>query len=126
MQKDFNQKFINAQKSKLSAMRESILENIKNNPIEAMNATEKVSEEGDLAQKILDQQTNLNLRQKEIQTLRNIEGALHRINEGTYGYCEESGEIIEERRLEKIPWTTLSIFEAENREREDRLRYRKH
>jgi DnaK suppressor protein len=119
-------KFVSAQKAKLNSMRENILEQIKNNPIEAMNATEKVSEEGDLAQKIIDQQRNLNFRQKEISTLRNIESALNRITEGSYGFCEESGELIEQKRLEKIPWATLTIIEAEQKEREANLRYKKH
>ena len=126
MQKDFTTKFINTQKTKLMMMRDQILTTIKENPIEAMNATEKVSEEGDHAQKILDQQTNLNLRQREHSTLKNIEGALSRIEDGSYGYCEESGEAIEPRRLEKVPWATLTIIEAENREREDKLRFRRH
>ena len=119
-------KFVSAQKAKLNSMRESILEKIKNNPIESMNADEKVSEEGDLAQKIIDQQRNLNFRQKEISTLRNIESALSRIEDGSYGLCEESGEVIEQRRLEKVPWATLTIIEAEQKEREANLRYKKH
>jgi DnaK suppressor protein len=45
-----------------------------------------------------------------------IDLALHRIMEGTYGFCEETGEAIEIERLLAIPWTRLSIEGAEMRE----------
>jgi DnaK suppressor protein len=45
-----------------------------------------------------------------------IEQALYRIEKGTYGICEETEELIEDGRLEAIPWTRLSIEGAEIRE----------
>jgi DnaK suppressor protein len=45
-----------------------------------------------------------------------IEYALARIENGTYGICEETEEIIESERLLAIPWTRLSIEGAEMRE----------
>ena len=44
--------------------------------------------------------------------------ALTKIEDGTYGLCEESGEPIERIRLEKQPWARLSIYYAEMEERE--------
>lgn len=48
--------------------------------------------------------------------LLEIEAALRRIQEGTYGFCEETDEPIETERLLTIPWTRLSIEGAEIRE----------
>lgn len=45
-----------------------------------------------------------------------IEMALARIEQGTFGICEETEEIIEPERLLAIPWTRLSIEGAEQRE----------
>ncbi|AHI07348.1 hypothetical protein BDW_14240 [Bdellovibrio bacteriovorus W] len=48
--------------------------------------------------------------------LLEIEQALARIEQGTFGICEETEEFIEESRLLAIPWTRLSIEGAELRE----------
>jgi DnaK suppressor protein len=45
-----------------------------------------------------------------------IESALARIQNGTFGICEETDENIEPERLKAIPWTRLSIEGAELRE----------
>lgn len=49
--------------------------------------------------------------------IREIDEALERIKEGSYGYCEETGEEIGIRRLEARPTATLSIEAQEWRER---------
>lgn len=48
--------------------------------------------------------------------LYEIEIALSKIMDGTYGVCEETGEHIEKERLLAIPWTRLSIEGAELRD----------
>lgn len=48
--------------------------------------------------------------------LMEIEMALARMEQGTYGICEETEELIEVQRLLAIPWTRLSIEGAEMRE----------
>ena len=48
--------------------------------------------------------------------LMEIESALARITEGSFGICEVTGDLIEEQRLLAIPWTRLSIEGAEYRE----------
>jgi DnaK suppressor protein len=50
-----------------------------------------------------------------------IDAALRRIKDGTYGYCEETGEPISIKRLEARPIATLSIEAQERRERFDRF-----
>ena len=53
-----------------------------------------------------------------MQKLRKIENALHRMEEGSYGHCEDCDEPIGHKRLENQPWTTLCITHAEEQERE--------
>jgi RNA polymerase-binding transcription factor DksA len=52
----------------------------------------------------------------EADRLSEIEGALTRIRNGTYGVCEVTGEPISEARLRAIPWTRFSIGAAERAE----------
>ena len=50
-----------------------------------------------------------------------IDAALQRIEDGTYGYCEETGEPISIKRLEARPIATLSIEAQERHERRERV-----
>jgi DnaK suppressor protein len=58
----------------------------------------------------------LRARDRERKLLKKIDLALKRIDEGTYGYCEETGEEIGLRRLEARPIATLCIEAQERRE----------
>ena len=51
----------------------------------------------------------LKLKQTDAKILQAIEGALRRIDEGTYGVCRDCGEPIAEARLTAIPWTRSCI-----------------
>ena len=62
----------------------------------------------------------LRTRERERKLLVKIEAALQRIDEGTYGYCQETGEPIGLRRLLARPTATLSIEAQERRERSQR------
>jgi DnaK suppressor protein len=50
-----------------------------------------------------------------------IDAALQRIEDGTYGYCEETGEPIALKRLEARPIATLSVEAQERHERRERI-----
>ena len=58
----------------------------------------------------------LRTRDRERKLLKKIDSALERIDGGTYGYCEETGEEIGLRRLEARPVATLSVEAQERRE----------
>ena len=58
----------------------------------------------------------LRTRARERKLISKIEAALHRIDDGTYGYCEETDEPIGVRRLEARPIATLSIEAQERHE----------
>lgn len=76
----------------------------------------KSGDEGDQTTKALAESEVLTLNERLRTQLLEIEMALVRIEQGTYGVCEETEEPIEADRLLAIPWTRLSIEGAEIRE----------
>jgi len=67
-----------------------------------------------------DHQIELRTRDRERKLINKIEEALQRIEEGTYGYCEETDEPIGLRRLIARPIATLSLEAQERHERLER------
>ena len=75
----------------------------------------------DRASSETDRAIELRARDRQRKLISKIDAALHRIEEGTYGYCEETGEPIGLRRLEARPIATLSIEAQERHERMERI-----
>lgn len=73
-------------------------------------------DEGDQSVAHIEEHTFLISQARMRDQLLEIEMALARIEQGTFGICEETEEIIESERLLAIPWTRLSIEGAEMRE----------
>ena len=63
----------------------------------------------------------LRARDRQRKLVGKIDAALRRIDEGTYGYCEETGEPISLKRLDARPIATLSIEAQERHERRERV-----
>jgi DnaK suppressor protein len=68
-----------------------------------------------------DRALELRTRDRARKLISKIDQALDRIENGTYGYCEETGEPIGLRRLEARPIATLSIEAQERHERMERV-----
>ncbi|MCZ8146506.1 MAG: RNA polymerase-binding protein DksA [Roseomonas sp.] len=68
-----------------------------------------------------DRALELRTRDRARKLITKIDQALERIENGTYGYCEETGEPIGLRRLEARPIATLSIEAQERHERMERI-----
>jgi DnaK suppressor protein len=62
----------------------------------------------------------LRTRDRERKLLRKIDGALNRVEDGSYGFCEETGEEIGLKRLEARPVATLCVEAQERRELAER------
>ena len=60
-----------------------------------------------------EQEFNLSLVAEERKTLIEIQKALGRIEEGSFGICQGLGTLIEKNRLEAIPWTRFSLKYAQ-------------
>ena len=68
-----------------------------------------------------DRALDLRTRDRARKLISKIDQAIERIENGTYGYCEETGEPIGLRRLEARPIATLSIEAQERHERMERV-----
>ncbi len=119
MARSLTAKFISTQQEKLLELRKELLNNMRAKSNDDLHvANDEVIEDGDQAQTYLNQNLSFGLRERELLRLHEIEDALARIEHGIYGICEETDEVIEKKRLEKMPWTRLSIEAAEELERE--------
>lgn len=76
----------------------------------------------DVATYNADRQLELRTKDRLRKLVRKIDKALARIEDGSYGYCEETGDPISPRRLDARPIATLSLEAQEMHEREERLR----
>jgi DnaK suppressor protein len=63
----------------------------------------------------------LRARDRQRKLIAKIDAALQRLDDGTYGYCEETGEPIGLRRLDARPIATLSVEAQERHERRERV-----
>lgn len=63
----------------------------------------------------------LRTRDRQRKLIAKIDAAIRRIDDGTYGYCEETGEPISLKRLDARPIATLSIEAQERHERRERV-----
>ncbi len=79
--------------------------------------TFKVLEEG---QQVLSKEENSRLAARQERFINNLEAALVRIENGTYGICRETGKLISKERLRAVPHATLSI-EAKTRQRKNNI-----
>lgn len=86
--------------------------------------TERVSEPEEAAAVDTTQSTMIDLAEVERRQLMLVDRALAKLDAGTFGVSEDSGEPIGIDRLRAIPWATLSAADQEEREQEARTRSR--
>lgn len=113
-------------KNKLLEARKQIMNSgIMNDYQDLHIQSDDLADEADLASSTINQQVSFSIRDREMTKLRRIDAALERIEEGVFGFCIESGEEIEEKRLETQPWAEFCLEVAEEKEREASQRYRR-
>ena len=74
----------------------------------------------DRATEEIERSFELRTRDRERKLINKIDSALKRINDGNYGYCEETGEAINIKRLEARPVATLSLEAQEMHEKKEK------
>jgi DnaK suppressor protein len=90
--------------------------------IETMQeGTRSIPDVADRASEETDRALELRTRDRERKVVAKIESALRRIEDGTYGYCDDTGEPISLKRLEARPIATLSLEAQECHERKERV-----
>lgn len=103
-------------KTKLLSVKAELLNRVRDARNDLNMTEEKGGDEADQTVRVLAEAETLSMHERLRFQLIEIESALARIENGTFGVCEETEETIEPDRLRAIPWTRLSIEGAEIRE----------
>jgi|TARA_B100001996_G_scaffold363505_1_gene331835 DnaK suppressor protein len=112
MKEYFRQKLENW-KSELLKESSQTLNNLQTENEAKPDMTDRASEE-------IDRTFELRTRDRERKLINKIDAALRRISDGSYGYCEETGEPIGLKRLEARPVATLSLEAQEMHEKAEK------
>lgn len=120
-----SEQFLAEMKAVLVARRKELAEKQLNAYDEILQI--KASDDGvhdSLDTTMLEQETGslVKLRERELKTLKEVDFALERLENGTYGVCEVSGDEISERRLRANPLARLSLEVQEELEQEEKRR----
>ena len=108
-------------RQKLAIWREDILKEAKDTLQHLQDENVNHPDLADRASSETDRAIELRARDRQRKLINKIDAALHRIDDGTYGYCEETGEPIGIKRLEARPIATLSVEAQERHERRERI-----
>jgi DnaK suppressor protein len=106
---------------KLLAWKDDILREAKETLQHLQDENQNHPDFADRASSETDRAIELRARDRQRKLISKIDDALTRIDDGTYGYCEETGEPISIKRLEARPIATLSIEAQERHERRERV-----
>src|SRR4051812_734581 len=106
---------------KLLAWKEEIIREAKETLQHLQDENQNHPDLADRASSETDRAIELRARDRQRKLIAKIEAALSRLEDGTYGYCEETGDPIAIRRLEARPIATLSIEAQERHERRERV-----
>ena len=112
MKEYFKQKLI-SWKNELLKESSQTLNNLQSDNEAKPDITDRASEE-------IDRSFELRTRDRERKLINKINSALQRIEDGSYGYCEETGEPIGLKRLEARPVATLSLEAQEMHEKAEK------
>ena len=113
-QKDYFRAKLNAWKNDILREARETLGNLQEDNANHADIADRASSETDRA-------IELRARDRQRKLISKIDAALRRIDEGTYGYCEETGEPISLKRLDARPIATLSIEAQERHERREKV-----
>ena len=112
MKEYFRQKLVSWKKDLLKESSQT-LNNLQNENEAKPDITDRASEE-------IDRSFELRTRDRERKLINKIDAALQRIEDGSYGYCEETGDPISIKRLEARPVATLSLEAQEMHEKAEK------
>jgi DnaK suppressor protein len=106
---------------KLNDWKEEILRESRETLTALQTENENHPDLADRASSETDRAIELRARDRQRKLISKIEAALSRLEDGTYGYCEETGEPISLKRLDARPIATLTIEAQERHERRERV-----
>jgi DnaK suppressor protein len=108
-------------RKKLMQWREDILAESRETLSNLQTDTENHPDLADRATSETDRALELRTRDRQRKLIGKIEAAIRRIDDGSYGYCEDTGEPIGLARLDARPIATMSLEAQERHERRERV-----
>jgi DnaK suppressor protein len=104
----------------LSAWKQDLMQEVDRTMLHMKDEAANFPDPNDRATQESEFSLELRTRDRERKLIRKIDEALKRIEDGSYGYCLETGEPIGVKRLEARPVATLSVEAQERRERREK------
>ena len=119
------EKFMNAKmkeyfRQKLMSWKNDLLKESSQTLSNLQNENEAKPDITDRASEEIDRSFELRTRDRERKLINKIDAALQRIEDGSYGYCDETGDPISIKRLEARPVATLSLEAQEMHEKAEK------
>jgi len=108
-------------RQKLNEWKDSLLDESRGTLTQMQQETQSLPDLADRASAETDRALELRTRDRQRKLIAKIDAALRRIEEGTYGYCEDTGEPILLKRLSARPIATLSLEAQEMHERQEKV-----
>ena len=108
-------------RTKLIEWKESIMEGTRNTIEDMQDTTRSIPDAADRASEETDRALELRTRDRQRKLIGKIDSALRKIEDGSYGFCEDTGEPISLKRLMARPIATLSLAAQETHERQERV-----
>jgi len=108
-------------RGKLLAWRDEILRSTKKTRQHLHEESGQHPDIADRASTEIERAVELRARDRQRKLIAKIDAALTRLDDGTYGYCEETGQPISLKRLDARPIATLSVEAQERHEQRERL-----
>jgi len=108
-------------RKKLLAWKEEILRESRETLNHLQEESQNHPDLADRASSETDRAIELRARDRQRKLIAKIEAALKRLDDGSYGFCEETGDPISLKRLDARPIATLSIEAQERHERRERV-----
>lgn len=116
-----NERQLDYFRHKLNAWKEEIAREARETLVHLQAETENHPDIADRATSETDRSLELRTRDRQRKLISKIDDAIRRIEDGTYGYCEETGEPIGLARLDARPIATMSLEAQERHERRERV-----
>jgi len=116
-----NEKQVEYFRKKLLLWKGDLMSDSKDTIESLKDSTRAIPDISDRASEETDRALELRTRDRQRKLVAKIDSALRRIEEGEFGYCEETGEPISLRRLDARPIATMSLEAQERHERREKV-----
>lgn len=108
-------------RQKLISWKNELASDSKDTIVSLQDSTRAIPDISDRASEETDRALELRTRDRQRKLVAKIDSALRRIEDGEFGYCEETGDPISLRRLDARPIATMSLEAQERHERREKV-----